>query len=206
MIVFFTMKQLTLKPEQIKLNENNPRYITDENFEKLKQSVTDFPEMRDVRPIVINMDNEILGGNMRYRAMIESGMTEIPVIQVDWPIEKQKEFIIKDNVSGGEWDWEKLANEWDTEKINIWGLEIPDWANPKNVDDVNQKNEWEGMPDFDLASDSSKLIIQFDTDTERDEFVKKYEIEISKKMNTAWSTWWPYREQDDTKSLKYDTE
>lgn len=206
MIVFFTMKQLTLKPEQIKLNENNPRYITDENFEKLKQSVTDFPEMRDVRPIVINMDNEILGGNMRYRAMIESGMTEIPVIQVDWPVEKQREFIIKDNVSGGEWDWEKLANEWDTEKINIWGLEIPDWANPKNVDDVNQKNEWEGMPDFDLASDSSKLIIQFDTDTERDEFVKKYEIEISKKMNTAWSTWWPYREQDDTKSLKYDTE
>lgn len=115
------------KVSEIKLNEKNPRLIKDDKFAKLVQSIKDFPEMIDVRPIVINKENVILGGNMRFRAMKEAGFKEVPVQVVDWSEEKQKEFIIKDNVSGGEWDWDALANEWDQDELVKWGLDIPDF-------------------------------------------------------------------------------
>lgn len=103
----------------IKVNPSNPRIIKDDKFKKLVQSLADLPEMAEVRPVVINQDNVILGGNMRFRAMQSAGWKEIPVIQVDWSQEKQEQFIIKDNVSGGEWDWDLLANEWDTELLEV---------------------------------------------------------------------------------------
>jgi hypothetical protein len=81
--------------------------------------------MANVRPVVVNMDGVILGGNMRYRAMIEAGWKTIPIERVDWPKEKQREFVIKDNVSGGEWDWDVLANEWDAGQLDEWGVDIP---------------------------------------------------------------------------------
>ena len=112
--------------KNIKPNPGNPRTIKDENFKKLVISIKDFPEMLDARPLVLNKDNIILGGNMRYKAAIEAGLTELPVKIVDWPEDKQREFIIKDNVSGGDWDWDILANEWDTELLDDWGLELPD--------------------------------------------------------------------------------
>jgi DNA modification methylase len=115
-----------MKLSDIKPNPKNPRTIRDENFKKLVQSIKDFPEMLDARPLVLNKDNVILGGNMRYKAAIEAGLTELPVKIVDWPEDKQREFIIKDNVSGGEWDWDILANEWDTDLLDDWGLELPD--------------------------------------------------------------------------------
>lgn len=111
---------------EIKSNPNNPRFIKDDKFQKLVQSLKDFPEMADVREIVINKENIVLGGNMRLKAMIEAGWTEAPVKIVDWSEEKQREFIIKDNVSGGEWDWDSLANEWDAEPLDAWGLDLPD--------------------------------------------------------------------------------
>ena len=114
-----------IKVSQIKPNPNNPRLIKDDKFEKLVQSLKDFPEMAEIRPIVVNTDMVILGGNMRFRAMKEAKWKEVPVEIVDWPEEKQREFIIKDNVSGGEWDWSMIANEWDTEQIEEWGLDIP---------------------------------------------------------------------------------
>lgn len=113
-----------LKPDQIKSNPNNPRIIKDDRFQKLVQSLKDFPEMADVREVVVNKDHMILGGNMRFRAMIEAGWKEIPVVIVDWSEEKQREFIIKDNVSGGEWDWDMLANEWDQTDLDLWGLDL----------------------------------------------------------------------------------
>ena len=115
-----------VKIEQIKLNPNNPRLIKDDKFEKLVKSIVDFPQMLEIRPIVVNTDMIILGGNMRYKACKEAGIKEIPVIIADnLTEEQQKEFLIKDNVSGGEWDWEVLANEWDNEELESWGLDVP---------------------------------------------------------------------------------
>lgn len=113
------------KITEIKLNPNNPRLIKDDKFKKLVQSIKDFPEMLDIRPIVVNKDMIILGGNMRFRACKEAGIKEIPVIITDLSEEKQREFLIKDNTSGGEWDWDMLANEWDTEELEAWGLDLP---------------------------------------------------------------------------------
>jgi DNA modification methylase len=117
-----------LKINEIKLNPNNPRIIKDDKFTKLVQSIKDFPEMLDIRPIVVNQDMIILGGNMRYKACKEAGLKEIPVIVTDLTEEQQREFLIKDNTSGGEWDWEVLKNEWNLEQLDNWGMDIPDFA------------------------------------------------------------------------------
>jgi DNA modification methylase len=109
----------------IKPNPSNPRLIKDDKFKKLVQSLKDFPEMANVRPIVVNQDMVILGGNMRFKAMKEAKWKEIPVEVVDWDEAKQREFIIKDNVGFGEWDWDDLANNWDAEELDKWGLDVP---------------------------------------------------------------------------------
>jgi site-specific DNA-methyltransferase (adenine-specific) len=114
-----------VKLSEVKLNPNNPRLIKDDKFKKLVQSIKDFPEMLNIRPIVVNQDMIILGGNMRYKACKEAGLKEIPVIITDLTEEQQREFLIKDNTSGGEWDWEILANEWDSEQLEAWGLDLP---------------------------------------------------------------------------------
>ena len=114
-----------VKIKDVKLNPSNPRIIKDDKFAKLVQSLQEFPEMATVRPIVCNTDMVILGGNMRFKAMQAAGWKEVPVQIVDWPEDKQTEFVIKDNVSGGEWDWDALANEWDAEKLEAWGLDLP---------------------------------------------------------------------------------
>jgi site-specific DNA-methyltransferase (adenine-specific) len=111
----------------IKANPSNPRVIKDDKFKALVKSIKEFPEMLELRPIVINSDNIILGGNMRLRACKEAGLTEVPIIYASsLDQDKQNEFIIKDNVGYGEWDWDTLANEWDTDLLADWGLEIPD--------------------------------------------------------------------------------
>ena len=106
-------------------NPNNPRLIKDDKFLKLVESIKNFPEMLKLRPIVVNEDMVVLGGNMRLKACKEAGLKVVPIIKAnDLSIEKQKEFIIKDNVGFGEWDWEMLANEWDTEELKDWGLDV----------------------------------------------------------------------------------
>lgn len=124
----------------IKLNPNNPRLIKDDKFKKLVKSIQDFPEMLDIRPIVVNKDMVILGGNMRYKACKEAGLKEIPVIIADnLTEEQQREFLIKDNTSGGEWDFEMLANEWDVEQLEDWGLDMPKQKdlNEEDLFDIN---------------------------------------------------------------------
>ena len=128
---------------QIKPNPNNPRFIKDDKFTKLVQSLKDFPEMADVRPIVVNKDYIILGGNMRYKAMKEAGWKKTPVIIVDWTEDKQREFVIKDNVSGGDWDWDTLANEWDVTKLSDWGLDKLDDFKDLNFDDIESTTDRE---------------------------------------------------------------
>lgn len=116
---------IKVKVSAIKSNPKNPRLIKDDKFKKLVKSIKEFPEMESVRPIVINKDMIILGGNMRYKAMIECGYKEVNVEVVDWSEQKQNEFIIKDNISYGLNDWDMLANEWDMELLEDWGMDLP---------------------------------------------------------------------------------
>jgi len=148
----------TVKISEVKLNPNNPRLIKDDKFLKLVQSIKDFPEMLNIRPIVVNKDMIILGGNMRYKACKEAGLKEIPIIITDLSEEKQREFLIKDNTSGGEWDWEVLANEWDSEELESWGLDIPNFE----VDtDYSEKNKEIDVDDYE---DTMTLVLKFNED------------------------------------------
>ena len=135
---YFTSKSVVKSNMKIKLNPNNPRIIKDDKFKKLVQSIKDFPEMLDIRPIVVNKEGIILGGNMRFKACVEAGIKEPPYVVVDLTEEQQKEFLIKDNVSGGEWDWEALANEWNVEQLEDWGLDMP---NDFNIIEEKEQND-----------------------------------------------------------------
>jgi len=113
---------------EIKPNPNNPRLIKDHKFKQLVKSIQDFPQMLELRPIVIDENNMVLGGNMRLKACIEAGLKDVPVKQAkDLTEEQKKEFIVKDNVGYGEWDWDDLANNWDVEELTEWGLDIPNF-------------------------------------------------------------------------------
>jgi len=126
----------------IKSNPNNPRIIKDEKFAKLVESIKSFPEMLKLRPIVVNEDMVVLGGNMRLKACKEAGLKVVPVIKAsELSDEQQKEFIIKDNVGFGEWDWQMLANEWDTEQLNDWGLDIPNFEPEQVLEAVEDEFE-----------------------------------------------------------------
>ena len=116
-----------VKITEVISNPNNPRLIKDDKFKKLVKSIQDFPDMLNVRPIVVNTDMVVLGGNMRLKAIKEAGIKEINVDIVDWNEQQQKEFIVKDNVGYGEWDWDDLANNWDAEELTDWGLDIPNF-------------------------------------------------------------------------------
>jgi DNA modification methylase len=110
----------------VKANPNNPRIIKDDKFAKLVKSINEFPQMLNLRPIVVNDDMVVLGGNMRLKACKEAGLKEIPIIKASELTEQQqKEFIVKDNVGYGEWDWNDLANNWDEQELIDWGLDIP---------------------------------------------------------------------------------
>lgn len=123
-----SIEHIKVKISDVKVNPNNPRLIKDDKFIKLVQSIKDLPQMLDIRPIVVNSEMVVLGGNMRLKACKEAGLKEVPVIIANnLTEEQQREFLIKDNVSGGEWDWNILANEWDAEQLENWGLDIPDF-------------------------------------------------------------------------------
>jgi len=122
------MNWKSAKISDIKTNPNNPRTIKDEKFAKLVESIRTFPKMLELRPIVVNADMVVLGGNMRLKACKEAGLKTVPIIQADdLTPEQQSEFIIKDNVGFGEWDWKLLESDWDAEKLTEWGLDVPDF-------------------------------------------------------------------------------
>jgi hypothetical protein len=110
---------------QIRPNPENPRVIKDNKFQKLVKSITELPQMLELRPIVVNKDMIVLGGNMRLKACEAAGLTEVPVVFADnLTPEQEREFIVKDNSSFGEWDWDLLANEWDVDQLQDWGIDI----------------------------------------------------------------------------------
>jgi len=132
-----------VKISKVKSNPNNPRLIKDNKFKKLVRSIKDFPEMLELRPIVVNNDNIVLGGNMRLKACKDAGLKEVYILKAkDLTEEQQKEFIVKDNVGFGEWDWDILGNEWNVEKLEEWGLEgFPFEINTQVEDEYNRSVE-----------------------------------------------------------------
>jgi site-specific DNA-methyltransferase (adenine-specific) len=147
-----------MKITALKNNPNNPRIIKDDKFKKLVQSISDFPEMMEKRPIVCVTDTDgklyPLGGNMRLKALNELNYKEIPdnwvTLADEWSIEKRKEFVIKDNVGYGEWNWDDLANEWDEENLNDWGLDLPvDF----NAEVLEAQDDFFEVPDGGIETD-----------------------------------------------------
>jgi len=129
---------------EIKPNPNNPRLIKDHKFKQLVKSIQDFPQMLELRPIVIDENNMVLGGNMRLKACIEAGLTDVPVIHANnLSEEKKKEFIVKDNLGYGEWDWDDLANNWDEQELTDWGLDIPNF----DVNNLEAEEDDFAVPD-----------------------------------------------------------
>jgi ParB-like chromosome segregation protein Spo0J len=129
-----------VKTKDIIPNTENPRIIKDDKFKKLVQSIKDFPEMLEIRPIVVNNEMMILGGNMRLKAIQEIGLKEVPIIKAENLTEQQqREFLIKDNVGFGEWDWDALANDWNPEELNQWGLDVPLLLDGVEPDDISDK-------------------------------------------------------------------
>ena len=177
-----------MKIQDIKPNPNNPRLIKDDKFKKLCQSLKDFPEMLELRPIVVNRDHIILGGNMRYKAAKEIGLKEIPVKVADnLTPDQEREFLIKDNTSGGEWDWEVLANEWNNEELEAWGLDVPNWAagmdeNNMQDDDVDLEEEFNAIGTMD---GKQRVVFLFDGPEEAESYLNSLKIDF-KKMNMAW--------------------
>lgn len=157
------MKTQVVKIASVKPSPNNPRIIKDNKFKKLVNSIQNFPEMLKLRPIVVDDDNFILGGNMRYKACVEAGLKEIPIIKATELTEEQKqEFVIKDNSSFGEWDWDVLANEWDNTKLNEWGMDV--WEANEDIDySILDDDEGFETSVDDMSSNSKKAVmIEFD--------------------------------------------
>lgn len=127
------MNTETISIKKLKPNPANPRTIRDDKFHKLVQSVKDFPQMLEIRPIVVNDQLEVLGGNMRLRACIEAGMKEVTIIRASELTEdQQRRFIVVDNVGFGEFDMDALANEWDAEELQEWGVDV--WQSQPEID------------------------------------------------------------------------
>ena len=131
-----------VKISKVVPNENNPRFIKDSKFKKLVKSIQDFPEMLKLRPIVVNKDMVVLGGNMRLKACKEAGLKEVYILKADeLTDEQQQEFIVKDNVGFGEWDWDALGNEWNSVQLEDWGMD-----NWQNMDDIETSDDF-SLPD-----------------------------------------------------------
>ena len=157
------MQIKTVKLSEVKTNPNNPRIIKDDKFSKLVKSIQEFPKMLEIRPIVVNADMIVLGGNMRLKACKEAGLKEVPVIFAqDLTEDEQKQFIIKDNVGFGEWDWDMIANEWDSQELQEWGFDIPGFDNVADLGEDFSLPEGDKAPfqqmTFTLADEQAEQI------------------------------------------------
>ena len=180
------MKQ-QVKISKVKGNPNNPRIIKNDKFKKLVKSIKDFPEMLKLRPIVVDEDMMVLGGNMRLRASKDAGLKEVWIEVAEGLTEEQKkEFIVKDNVGFGEWDWAMLGNEWNTIKITEWGLDV--WENQDDKNELDAELEWSGMPEFNNKDLTPKrqLIISFRNEDDIKTFANLIKQNITDKTKSIW--------------------
>lgn len=182
------MKAEIVSINKVRSNPNNPRIIKDDKFQKLVKSIQEFPQMLEIRPIVVNEDMIVLGGNMRLKACLEAGLKEIPIIKASsLTEEQQKEFIIKDNVGFGEWNWNDLANTWDAEKLEEWGMSIPNWSagideNNMNEDDLDLTEEFDPIG---LSKDLQKVVFVFVNKQDAETWLNKNQIDY-KRNSMVW--------------------
>ena len=156
---------MKLEINKLKPNKNNPRVIKDDKFKKLVKSIKEFPEMLELRPIVVDEDMTILGGNMRHKACIEAGLKEVYIKIAKGLTDKQKEeFIVKDNVGFGEWEWDILANQWDSVQLTEWGLDV--WINEDDIKEIQNPENQESENPFatELDRESNYIVLKFDND------------------------------------------
>ena len=146
-----------VKVEKIKSNPNNPRVIKGNKFKKLVQSIKDFPEMLKLRPIVINKEMIVLGGNMRLKACIDAGLKEVWIAKA-WELtpEQEQEFIVKDNSSFGEWDWDSLGNNWEIDQLEEWGVDVPIFD---KIDSMEENEEMEIPQSVQLVPPKEYILI-----------------------------------------------
>jgi len=161
-----------VKISKIKGNPSNPRIIKNDKFKKLVKSIKEFPEMLKLRPIVVDEDMIVLGGNMRLKASKDAGLKEVWIEIAEGLTEEQKkEFIVKDNVGFGEWEWDILANEWDSVQLADWGLDV--W---ENQDDAIVEEEEQirtiKAPTYEPKNEKPKIVDLFDT-KKADELIDK---------------------------------
>ena len=174
-----------VKISDLKLNENNPRAITEEKLESLCKSIKDFPKMMEIRPIVVDENNVVIGGNMRYQALIKMGYEDIDekwVKKIDELSEQQKrEFIIKDNNQFGEWKWDVLTEDWDSKLLNEWGLRHVD------IGKINELQEWNDndMPEF-RTQNKFLINIYFNSEEDRKKYAEEKDIIPTRKRDNQW--------------------
>lgn len=204
------MKSANLTLASLRSHPDNPRQISDEDFEGLKQSLIDFPEMKEARPIVVSNrtgENVILAGNQRVKALIEIGESQVECLIVEnWTIEQEREFIIRDNAHSGDWDDQKLADLWADVELDAWGVpsdvldkwrEVADWdgidqeserRHPDNSVSGKPEDEWEGMPEYEHKDMTAHrtLIIHFRNDEDVAEFSKLIAQEFTESTKSIW--------------------
>ena len=159
-----------VKIAEVRSNENNPRFIKDHKFKKLVTSIKEFPEMLKLRPIVVNNEMVVLGGNMRLKACKEAGLKEVWILKADELTEaQQREFIVKDNVGFGEWDWDILANEWKSEDLHDWGIDLPNsWDQEENILDTE---------DVEKSDYLSIVVVAYEDIGDLDKITSLYELD-----------------------------
>tara|TARA_R110000803_G_scaffold46605_4_gene97706 strand:- start:222 stop:824 length:603 start_codon:yes stop_codon:yes gene_type:complete len=192
---------------ELKNNPTNPRVIKEADFQKLLKSIREFPKMMTVNPIVVDENMIVLGGNMRLRACKELGLKKVWIETTEnWTEEEKQEFVIKDNSHFGQWDWDILSNDWQTDHLNDWGLSV--WENQTdeimNVNKGDENSEWVGMPEFEGAEQPLKIVVSFLTEKHREEFAEKHSLQFLSQAGRTWSTSHPFKDKMDLKSLKYE--
>lgn len=176
-----------VKINTIKENPSNPRIIKNDKFKKLVKSIQEFPEMLKLRSIVVDENMVVLGGNMRLKASKAAGLKEVWIEVAEGLTEEQKkEFIVKDNVGFGDWDWAMLGNEWNTIQITDWGLDV--WENQDDKNELDANLEWTDMPEFNQENLKPKrqVIVSFKNDNDMNSFAKLLNQKITDKTKSLW--------------------
>lgn len=179
------IKDLATNDGQIEGLPKNPRQIRDHRYDKLKKSIEDAPEMLNLRELLVYPHGGkfvIIGGNMRYRACKELGYKELPckVLDAETPVEKLRQYTIKDNENYGEYDWDVVANEWDTAELEDWGVELPtDWGAELEGEEINNSNK-----EIEDAEIGDKVEIKFQFSIEEWQFInaKLQKVNANKEM------------------------
>ena len=173
------MKTEKVSIKKIKNNPKNPRVIKNAKFMKLVESIKEFPQMLDIRPIIVNKENIILGGNMRFRASIEAGLKEVTIARVNLTPEEEDEFIVKDNSNFGEWDWDVLANQFQLDELGDWGLDIPIY-----LTDDDEEPEF----DEDIVDKRLESFLENNISFIRLHYARKQYDEVIKKLDKIMGT------------------